>query len=376
MTWSGAWARGRAEGDVDVDVVLFGDSITAGQASTSYATRSFAARLRAALRGLYGDGGGGFTPHQTGAPGGGVLSGAGTTGTAFTPTVPNGHVVTLAGGARWSHRAEGTEVAVYLRRDPAYGTARWRVDGGPWQTVSCTGAAGYVRASAAELAAGLHTVDVEPVSGTVGVAGAEGRQPGGCRVHLMGLGGRTSGGNSFTSVTGETSAAFRAATISRWAPHLLVHACGVNDSNATSVTPAAYESNVRATLAAARAVRSDCDVLLVGHHLGRFVDTSYDAMLAALRAIADDTGAVVLDLDAWARTWAGSTTARTTTPPTMGTSWGRWATWGWWHGGSDAVHPGDVGHQVLAHLIGAAITDARPDAPPPPVEVEFGGLVT
>lgn len=350
MTWpAGAWPVARAAGTADV--VLLGDSITSGQRSTSYAVRSYAQILRASLRATYGDGGSGFSPHWSNARGGAVVTG--TTTTSVPQTVPNGHVVSFTSG-RYTQTAEGTEVAVWFPRNPTgLGVARWRVDGGPWQTVDLTGVAGSIRAAASGLTAGAHVIDVEPVSGTVQIAGTEGRNGTGVRLHLMGLGGRTSGGNAFTGVTSEANATFRTATVGRWAPHLLIIALGVNDSNVGTVSTATYKANIKAHIAAARAARADVDVLLVLQHLGKFADNDYDGKKAALL---DTDRCVIADLDLWARTLPdGTTTARTNTPPD-GTSWGRWSQWGWFAGGTDSVHPGDTGHRALGALLSRIVT--------------------
>lgn len=366
MTWpGGAWDRGRDEGDLDV--VLLGDSITAGQSATHLA-RSYAWMLRAALRTIYGDGGSGFNIYATNSVGGGVLSGGGTTGAAFAPAVPNGGVVTLTGaGCRLTVVAEGTLVAVYLRRAAGDGTGRWRVDGGPWQAVSCAGATGYLRVSADSLTTGTHTIDIECVTGTIAVAGSEGRNITGARLHVMGLGQRTSGGNLLGGVTSEANATFRAATIGRWAPHLLIVNLGVNDSNG-AVATATYKANIEAHIVAARAIRSDCDVVLVANHLGKFTDTDYDGKIVALRQLVDVYGGLVVDLDTWARTVPGSTTLLPRATPIDACSWARWSRWGWW---DDAVHPGDVGHAALAYVLGRVLT-AADEAPTEP-EFIIGG---
>lgn len=352
-TWpNGAWQTAR-DSAAGADVVLVGDSITAGQGATHLA-RSYAWMLRQALRETYGDGGSGFNIYATNSRGGGVLSGGGTTGAAFAAAVPNGGVVTLTGaGCRLTVVAEGTLVAAYLRRAAGDGTGRWRVDGGPWQAFSCVGATGYLRVSASPLTAGSHTIDIECVTGTIAVAGSEGRNTTGTRLHVMGLGQRTSGGNLLSGITSEANAAFRAATVGRWAPHLLIVNLGVNDSNATTVTTPAFKANIDATLAVAKAARPDCDFVLVANHLGKFVDTDYDGKIVAMRELVDTYGGVVVDLDTWARTVPGSTTLLPRATPINACSWARWSRWGWW---DDAVHPGDVGHAALAYAVGRTVT--------------------
>lgn len=370
----GAWARARAEGDAEV--VLVGDSITHGQAVTDYGSRSYAQLLRSLVR-SYGDGGDGFTPHFTGSDGGGTAAGTGTNADAFVAEVPNGQVRTISGTVRWTWpKVTGTEVAVYFRRLTTDGTARWRVDGGAWQTVVCTGTAGYIRAEGEPLSDGPHTVDVEAVSGTVGVAGTEGWRAGGCRLHLMGLGGRSSGGNAFWTAQGEAVASFRAATVGRWAPHLLIVNLGVNDSNSANTTAAQYELNIAGLITTALAARADCDVVLVANHLGKFNNNGYDAMRTALVTLAGVHGAIVVDVDTWARTplAGGALKTRTAADPT-GTSWGDWSTWGWWSNGTDAVHPGDTGHHVLAHVLGLVLAVEDPVAVTVYEEIETGGVV-
>lgn len=385
MTWpAGAWPTARAAGNADV--VILGDSITSGQAATSYWDRSYAARLRTSIRALYGDGGSGFSPHWTGAAGGGAYTVTGTSGSVFAAYVPNGHAATFSGAARWTHQAEGTEVAVYLRRVPTYGTARWRVDSGPWQTgINCDGTTGYIRVSATNLDPGTHTIDVEATSGTVAVAGTEGRNTTGSRVHIMGLGARTSGGNAFSSPTFEANAAFRAASIGRWAPHLLIINLGVNDSNTATINAATYKTNVEAMITTARAARSDCDLVLVANALGKFDDNAYDGMRQSLYELAFSHGGKVVDVDFTSRIgfdrsypwpadpqdWldamqvdpyaetvshpSASLLVRTDTDPT-GTAWGEWAWRGFYANGSDSVHPGDTGHHILAHILNQVVS--------------------
>lgn len=370
---TGGFPTARDDPSTDCDVLLLGDSITSGQDSLRPSTHSYAALLRASLRNEFGDGGSGFSPHWRTSPGGAITTG--TVGEASTSTVPNGHACTVAGAdGRYTQTADGTEVAVWLRRAPSgYGTARWRVDGGDWQAVDCVGTAGNIRASVSGLDPGSHVIDVEPVSGTIGVAGTEGRNQTGTRLHIMGLGGRTSGGNSFVSLTNEANATFRDNTVGRWAPHLLIINLGVNDSSA-SVPVATFKANLSATIDVARAARADCDLVLIANHLGKFSDHDYDGMRTALYELADTYGGLVVDLDLWARTVVTDDgpvqTARTATPNTLDDSYGRWSTYGWVR---DSVHPTTVGHRALGTLLSRVVCFTEPG--PGEVEyIEFGGI--
>lgn len=368
---SGAWpaALARASAGIDVaEVVVVGDSLTLGGRSSDYRTKSMWGRTAANLRSLYGHGGDGFCPWPWGTI-------TGTTTTAFA-TGPNGHVVILDSTDRWSLAdLDGTRIDVLLRRVSGGGTARWRVDEGDWQSVSCAGTTGWIRATVTGLDPGLHTVDVEASSGTVAVFGAESRNPTGVRLHTMGLGLRRA--------QDVDDANFTTPSIAEYQPHLLCVALGLNDSNLGSVTGSAFHDSVEVLIQAARTERADCDVLLVANHLGAFDDNNYDDMIAALSDLVDEYGGVVVDLDTWARTdQTGTLTDRTDTDPT-GTSWGRWNTWGWMAdltdegpSGADSVHPGDTGHFVLSQILTSVLTTPEVPVVEPEPEIEDGGVVS
>jgi len=168
--------------DRQVIVRAWGGSITAGYPGpTDPLTTSWVALVRQALVDRWGDGGSGYVPA--------IL--AGRTGTWTSAVGFAGSYLIAAGTATMTWTLTGTKVRIYHRNDTT-GVHRYRIDGGSWTTVTPpTGFGGrYNAIEVTGLADTAHTVEVERVSGTIGIAGAEGTRATGIVFQRAAISGR------------------------------------------------------------------------------------------------------------------------------------------------------------------------------------------
>jgi len=184
------WYQARTEaGARQVRVHFWGGSITDGFPGPTLAeSTSWRGRVSAALRAKYGDGGTGY-----------VHAGAGSdlvteTG-AWTASVGMGgsqHTASAAASKQWTGM-RGTTIRIFYRNVISpIGSFRYRIDGGSFTTV--TPPTGFGVEPGVTTVTGLadtpHTVDIEWVSGTIGIHGVEAARATGIVTANCGFGGR------------------------------------------------------------------------------------------------------------------------------------------------------------------------------------------
>lgn len=166
-----------------VYVQVWGGSVTAGvPGATDPRTTSWVGLLRTALCTRYGDGGTGYLPHWFGTKTGTWVD---VVGVAATETVISG-----AGNIIWTNMV-GTRIRIYFRNNLT-GSFRYRIDGGSWTTITPPTGFGVNpgRVEVTGLSDTAHTVEVDRVSGTVGINGVEAARATGIVMQRCCIGGR------------------------------------------------------------------------------------------------------------------------------------------------------------------------------------------
>lgn len=160
--------------------------------------------------------------------------------------------ITAAGAATISYTATFDRMEVHYRQYATGGVFRFRVDAGSWQSVDTAGAEAYGKSELAGLSAAAHAVEIERVSGTVVLFGAEMTTGStGCLVYRIGTSGMQS---THPSNNANWSAALTALDLD-----CLIILLGTNDIT-NDVSPAQYAANILATVAK---VPLTCDVIVM-----------------------------------------------------------------------------------------------------------------
>lgn len=163
---------------------VWGDSISVGAGATNPLTEGWVDVLGTALQARYGDGGSGYIPWSMA-----TATGLWTTGIGF-----GGGQGTASATATltWSG-LRGTEIRLW-HRDFNTGAFRYRVDGGGYTTRTMPiGALEYGITTITGLTDTVHTLEVEWVSGTVGIYGMEARRATGVIMQRCAQSGRAMG---------------------------------------------------------------------------------------------------------------------------------------------------------------------------------------
>jgi len=184
------WFTARDEADTrQVRVHFWGGSVTDGFPGPTLAeSTSWRGRVSAALRAAYGDGGTGYIHAGSGSD---LVTETG----VWTASVGMGgsqHFATAAASKQWT-AMRGTTIKIFYRNVTSpTGSFRYRVDGGGFTTV--TPPTGFSQEPGVVVVSGLadtpHTVDVEWVSGTIGIHGVEATRPTGIVTANCAFGGR------------------------------------------------------------------------------------------------------------------------------------------------------------------------------------------
>jgi hypothetical protein len=169
-----------------VFVQAWGGSVTQGDPGASDPlTTAWPWILAAALRDRYGNGGSGYwNVGYAARTGSWVIQG--------WPGFGAGEWrATAAATITWAD-VVGTTVRIYHRNVGVTGSFRWRIDGGSFTVVTPPTGFGLEPGTVevTGLADGPHTVEVEWVSGTVGINGVEGRRATGVIMQVCAVGGR------------------------------------------------------------------------------------------------------------------------------------------------------------------------------------------
>lgn len=244
----GAWwriARAQASSRI-VRVQVWGDSISVDGGTTL--GLGYVSLLRDALQAAYGDGGSGYVPWSLATQTGTWTSGIGFGGGQGT--------IAAAGTLTWSS-FRGTEIRLWYQGTGVTGSFRYRVDGGGFTTVTTPiGALTQNVVVLTGLSDGAHTLEVERLSGTIVIYGAEARRSTGVIVQRCAQGGRamsdyspipleriTVGTNGTTTITSAAPGAFNSSHVGRW----ITSATIFNDTQITAVASATSATISRAS---------------------------------------------------------------------------------------------------------------------------------
>jgi len=180
-----------------------------------------------------------------------------TTGTwtpnlAYTGRGPDLVEVTATAAATTDFTATFDRIEIHYRQFTTGGSFQFRVDGGTWQVVNTSGSEAYGKSAITGLSNVSHTVEIDWVSGTVVLFGAEMTSgSSGCLVYRIGTSGMQS-----THPANNTSwnAALTALDLD-----CIIILLGTNDIT-NNITPAQYEANL---VSAVAKVPSTCDVIVM-----------------------------------------------------------------------------------------------------------------
>lgn len=210
-----------------VYIQAWGGSVTAGvPGATDPRVDSWVGVLQNALCFAYGNGGTGYLPHWFGTKVGAWVD---VVGVAATETVIAG-----AGSITWTNMI-GTRIRIYHRNSGLTGSYRYRIDGGSWTTVTPPTLFGVNpgRVEVTGLADAAHTVEVEWVSGTIGINGCEAARTTGIVMQRCCIGGRglsdydanplrkapVGTTNASTTITCASPGHFSSEDVGRWLRH-------------------------------------------------------------------------------------------------------------------------------------------------------------
>ena len=235
----------------------FGDSWMEG-GSTGMANGPLPNGIRTLAQAEYGDAGIGFLKFQR------VITNPDPRVTLFATTgtwAPNatltGHgpdlcEVTATAAATIDFTATFDRIEIHYRQFTTGGTFQFRVDGGSWQVVNTAGAEAYGKSAITGLSNVSHTVEIDWVSGSVVLFGAEMTSGStGCLVYRIGTSGMASANPANNNYW---NAALTAIDLD-----CIIILLGTNDIT-VNVTPAQYAANL---LAAVAKVPSSCDVIIM-----------------------------------------------------------------------------------------------------------------
>lgn len=194
----------------------------------------------------------------------------------------------------------------------------------------------YKQLVASGLSTGAHTVVLTIVSGGVNVYGAQGENTTGVLVNTFARGGMK---NSYVAAGTDYGGVWNGGASNSC--DLLIYGMAVNDMVDTDVLNPVSGSAPSKLIAKARE-GSDCDVLFVFQHAGkRDYLGNYHEIVARQKAIAEAYDGAYVNM--WAKynnTWGQAN---------LQSYWGSVSTIG--VSGSDELHPGNTGHQLIANEV-------------------------
>ncbi len=360
--WGARWraARSQLAQNELVRVVVLGDSIAGGEVSSNWTSLGWVANLRDTLQDRYGDGGSGFITHNY-RHGAGIGGAQVTTVGAWTDVDNEGGILrrsikpTVSGnGATITMPTRGTNVDLWFRTDPTFGTFHYQIDGGSFIAVPLNSAASILKVTVNGLTNAAHTVVVRATTGDGRFYGVRGRNAKGVIVENMSLT-ATLLTDMATATSGVTSTdpvdnTVAARTLAAVGPaDVVILSLGANDIF-FDVDDTVFLSNLWNALAIVqyavtrngRSLAAPPDFVIQGEHLGNYDVTSgftlweRDAMqmYGALREAARDSGAAFVDM------WGAG-----------GNNWDYWNSLNYWGVGGDVIHPNDAGHRAYASLL-------------------------
>jgi lysophospholipase L1-like esterase len=332
------------------NIVVMGDSITAGQGATTFAgcyQQLLAGQLRTRFPtpGLSG-GGRGFLPpiippsnpttftyttiaspaNQAGLIAGSLFG--------FGPNLETWDIST-SGGNTLTYHLVGDSADILWAGNPGNGTFGWAVDAGGVTSVSTNVALSFNSTHISLGAPGAHTLTITNVSGTptfiTGVIENNGDAATGIQVHNCGFSGATS---AFWTAAG--GAAQLGPALVPLSPGLIVIELGVNDP-ANSISATTTQANLKSVIASIRASLSPAPpvLLLAAYNAasdGPTTAAQWQAYVNGMIAVAAGDPAVdVLDLSI---RMPGTAAANT------------WSLYN-----VDGIHPNNRGHQVIADVL-------------------------
>lgn len=235
----------------------FGDSWMEG-GSVGMTTGPLPNGIRTLAQTEYGDAGIGFLKFQRAItdPDPRVTLYA-TTGTWSTNATLTGHgpdlcEVTATAAATIDFTATFDRIEIHYRQYTTGGSFQFRVDGGTWQVVNTAGAEAYGKSAITGLSNASHTVEIDYVSGTVVLFGAELTSGStGCLVYRIGTSGMESKHPKDNTYWADALTALDLDCI--------IILLGTNDIT-NNVTPATYAANL---VAAVAKVPASCDVIIM-----------------------------------------------------------------------------------------------------------------
>lgn len=183
-SWGTQWKEARTEaGSRRVNVHIWSDSIGAqGLGASNRRTTSMAGLIQSNLQNTYGNGGTGYLSHEYSSNTlSGWVSNQGFGGTVVTAS-------DTASAISFSD-ITGSTLKIFYRLGVT-GSFRWRIDGGSYTTVNTTSSGvepGIVEISTTDAA---HSIDIERLSGTVGIHGVYGERATGVVLSRFGQNGR------------------------------------------------------------------------------------------------------------------------------------------------------------------------------------------
>lgn len=327
-------------------MIGLGDSRQEGDGIAGSLTNRTMERLAARLRGLLPTDGNpvgppvNFMPVKFVSPGCQALN---TRWTTNSPSTSNSfgqgaRVVFLGAGHVAQLTAVMTSCKLVWVRSATAASFRWRVDGGAWSTVDASGGLADGRTTdIGPLSAGSHTIDVENVSGSVGLSGAfvyNGDETKGIQVYDFSKSGIRSGSTGYSS----NNLLYLTQSVAAVNPHCVVLNLGTNDMGA-NVAPTDYKLNMEAIIAA---VEAGCTlpptIVLVAEATRTQGGFTYpwSAYVTAMRELvaAAPTRRTLLDLSV-------------RMPPLADNTLGLYA---------DSLHEGNKGHSLKADYMASFLT--------------------
>lgn len=270
--WDTGWKASKATaGSTPIWVTACGDSITAGQKSTTYLTQGFCSILRDALQAKYGS----YADFHNATlvdslnlvnvpPLPWTFTGAFTlsTSTGFGGTLQT----TAAGTATYVTPKACTAVDLYYY-DLIAGSWSWTLDGGAPTTVTPPANGGVKKISIGSgLANTTHTIVITWISGVLRIAGASSVYSStGVGFGHIGVGGLQTTAYISTGDTAQSNLIGRGTTEVVGfpnTPHLLMIGMGINDCNTQNIGPEQWFYTYRRLILGARRTRPGTSVLL------------------------------------------------------------------------------------------------------------------
>lgn len=335
------------------NVVILGDSITAGQGASTFANtyvQILASMLntRFPTPGLSSHGRGFLppiippsNPSTINSSYGSIVTVANSTNLTagslfgYGPNLETWDITHTATNTL-TYSLVGDSADILWAGNPSNGTFEWKVDAGSFTTVSTNVAFGTAYVTHVSLgSAGAHTLTITNASGSptyiTGVVEYNGDYASGIQVHNCGFSGSTTG--YWTSAGGDVSGSAALAALS---PSLIIIELCAND-NGNGITATTSTTNLNSLISSIRSALSPAPpILLLGLYNaasdGPTTPTQWAAYINAMYGIAAGDSAIdILDL--------------TLRMPSTGAA----STYSLYN--VDGIHPNNAGHQMIADVL-------------------------